>query len=648
MNKTSQLVKIGKNLLRVPAGHPMPSYRIRWSSFDRPLQLLADALVNSTGLRCAIDVGANVGDSLAQICHRSNVPVLCVEPADEYYATLLQNIESVGIGTPVKALIAEHGSAADKRLVVNAGTARLVDAGAESSATATMSLDQLLDAYPQFRDADLLKIDTDGYDLDVLESGRNWIARQQPALFFEFDMTFGRATMSDGLAALERLAGVGYRYFLFFDNFGHLVHDLDRSSTSFDGALRYLRSNVTHGKVAYYFDVLALPASGAPAREALLAAYEARLADQAPPRIAVVRLDNLGDHVLGSGLFKALRAAYPKSPITAVVNEPVAGLYARCPYIDNLVALPERKAYLGSQGELNGIARHLAGLGGFDLVINPRFAEDYYLAGLFCRALAAPGGAVIGFRQVRTPYEKYDANSHFTRLIEGPETLHASAYTALLAEALELPSAEVTPQTWYAPEDLEAVTRRLGVKGPYIVVGCGASFTFKLPDDSVYSSLGNELASHPRWQIVVVGDARESSAAQALIDGIADNGRVVSAVGAMPLPELAALLGNAALFIGPDAGPKHMAAAEGTPVIELAWVPDDYPDDSRGPDTAGRAWSPVGAPSITIAPDSDVFWARRASPEFSQQRIAGLDAEKLALQVRALLEFSALQERAVA
>lgn len=637
MSTLEQWVKIGKNLLHVPAGHPMPRYRVQWGCFDRPLQWLASALDSLDRLPCAIDVGANIGDSLAQICHQRNLPVLCIEPATEYLGALEANIERIGSGAAVRALIAD-GELSERKLVTGAGTARLVEDHSGNGGTSTVPLEALLDEWPAFQKATLVKIDTDGFDLDVIRSGWPWIIKAKPALFFEFDMTFGRATINDGRSMLEQLVAIGYRYFLLFDNFGHLVYDLDLHADSFDTALRYLRSNITHGKVAYYFDIAALPDDGGALRQAVLAEVDATLADAAPTRIAVVRLDNLGDHVLGSGLFRSLRLAHPKSQITAIINQSVAGYYARCPHIDNIVALPDRKAYLSEQTVLDAVGLQLGSLGGFDLVINPRFAEDYYLAGMFCKSLARPGASVVGFRQQRSPYEGYDANTYFTRLINAPETLHAATYAAALVGALGFDANAALPEAWYLPEDRDIVVRRLGLQRPYVVVGCGASFPFKLPSDLAYEAAGRSLAEHAlHATIVVIGDSGEASAVHALRRGLGAAPELVSAIGTMPLPELCALIAGASLYVGPDAGPKHIAAAVGVPVVELAWVPADYPDWSRGIHTAGRAWSPFTPASIVVSPDAAQFWSRRRSPDFATARACGHDAAALDAAIAGLL-----------
>src|SRR5690348_15693380 len=103
------------------------------------------------------------------------------------------------------------------------------------------------------------------------------------------------------------------------------------------------------------------------------------MADQ---RIAVVRLDSLGDHVLGSGFLTALRSCYTDSRITLVLPAGLADLYARCRTVDDLRPIPYWGHDLRHRERLDQVIGDLGAHGPFDLVINPRFAEDYYRAGI--------------------------------------------------------------------------------------------------------------------------------------------------------------------------------------------------------------------------------------------------------------------------
>lgn len=354
-------------------------------------------------------------------------------------------------------------------------------------------------------------------------------------------------------------------------------------------------------------------------------------------RIAVVRLDNLGDHVLGAGLFGALRSRCPRSRLVAVVSAPVAELYARCPALDTLVTLPSPSAYLNDSALWARVLHHLSGIPKFDVVVNPRFAEDYYAAGAICSAIAAPQARVVGFRQARSPIAGYEPNGFYKELLEAPATLHTAKYADLVATAVMGRAVTAPPEVWFQPADWIRVSQRLGlVSRSYVAVGIGASFAFKRPSLDIYRRVLTRLLAEP-GPVVLIGTAQESAHAEALRAMLPESGRVVLATGSLRLYELAALLRHARLYVGPDAGPKHMAAASRTPVVEIAWVPADHPATSRGNFTGGLCWNAWNTVTRVVYPSREVFDRSLRDSQFPQRPISGIDPSHIDRAIDELL-----------
>jgi len=354
------------------------------------------------------------------------------------------------------------------------------------------------------------------------------------------------------------------------------------------------------------------------------------------PSIAVVRLDNLGDHVLGAGLLTALRATYPQSRIAVVIPAGLADLYRHCPAINHLVAAPAKEQYLQQTVRYLQILGELRRAEKFDLVINPRYAEDHYLAAPICQALGAPGARIVGFRQDATPYPGYDPNSFFTELVEAPADLHASRYAAVMAKHLGA-TAAAEPVVWFSGADVAAVHARYSLEGePYVVVGCGASFPYKLPSPELYQHLMARLTSIWGGRIVLVGAAADQPLGAVILQQF-PAGKITSTIGELSLHELSALLSGARLYVGPDSGPIHMAAATGIAVIELGWVPANYPRTSRGGGTAGWCWSPWSSRGVSVRPDPAAFARRTTTPEFAQQPISDIPTAELNAALAAAL-----------
>jgi ADP-heptose:LPS heptosyltransferase len=318
-----------------------------------------------------------------------------------------------------------------------------------------------------------------------------------------------------------------------------------------------------------------------------------------PKKIALVRLDNLGDHVLGSGLLHALGSQYRRAEIIALVPAKLLGLYRHCPYAKAAAAASLRAEFLHT----------------FDWVIFPRYQHDHYGAWQYAEKIAKANARLVAFSFLVPSLRQR------IEFVPAEPDRHVTYYALAMAEYLRS-SYDAAPRLWSSAADFEALRAEWGLEDRrYVVVGLGASFPFKCPPPEVYRRIMLRLDQYG-LRVLVVGLDSEADFAQ---DLALWRPRVTSLAGKLDLPLLAALLSHAELYIGPDAGPKHMAAAGGTPVIELSWVPEDYPRTSSGDLTAGWCWHPFGVPYRTIAPSSKVFWPRFRTDAFYREPIAGLN-----------------------
>jgi len=103
----------------------------------------------------------------------------------------------------------------------------------------------------------LLKIDTDGFDCQIILSSLPLLAEMRPVLFFEYDPNLFRDKQPDGFVVFERLREIGYGHFLFYDNEGDYLAltkaDDTRLLRDLDGYFRGRQSE-------FYADVCAVQA----------------------------------------------------------------------------------------------------------------------------------------------------------------------------------------------------------------------------------------------------------------------------------------------------------------------------------------------------------------------------------------------------
>ena len=271
MGDPAVAVTVGEQALVVPLSHDLPLYQTRYPDYSENLGRVAAALVAAEPGASIVDIGANVGDSVAIIRHRvADVPILCIEGDDHFLPYLRRNVRGLEEAVEVAAVYVRYSAGAGEReltVVRSRGTAQLVDrAGAlHSPAVTTQSLGSILADHPNFARPALIKLDTDGHDADILLQAEAVLAACVPVVFFEFDpqMASGAGGV-DPQAALELLARLGYRRALFFTNTGALADTLDADSWS--SAAPALTANAGPGRPIAYFDVCAFGPGHARAR----------------------------------------------------------------------------------------------------------------------------------------------------------------------------------------------------------------------------------------------------------------------------------------------------------------------------------------------------------------------------------------------
>jgi FkbM family methyltransferase len=214
--------------LYMPWAHLLPDYAKSRPTYGQNLVDLAAGLAarSTTGAPLQVlDVGANIGDSAAQIIARTNGRVLCVE-GDPYWAEFLRK----NLGSEPRAVIEEvlltgdEGEWATSAPVREGGTTRFSqDTGATGTTGSlpALSARALRAKHTEFDQLRLVKSDTDGFDPVLVPAVLHAWSDVGPVVFFEFDPGLARiADERDPNLLWEELAGLGYDHLLIWDNTG--------------------------------------------------------------------------------------------------------------------------------------------------------------------------------------------------------------------------------------------------------------------------------------------------------------------------------------------------------------------------------------------------------------------------------------------
>jgi len=199
----------------------LPDFQKAHPKYDKFLPIISKYINQNEMI---IDIGANVGYTLASMVDENPNPIyLCIEPEDEYYSYLLKNVDIIKKEIPnlkvhlLKQFVGNQIS--NVFLDKKGGTAKanLIGGNIKSK-----TLDDILNDFENIEKINLLKVDTDGFDYDVLESALKTIKKYKPILFFEcyYELEYQKTNYKN---IIKKLQSLGYFHWTLFDNYGEKI-----------------------------------------------------------------------------------------------------------------------------------------------------------------------------------------------------------------------------------------------------------------------------------------------------------------------------------------------------------------------------------------------------------------------------------------
>jgi lipopolysaccharide heptosyltransferase II len=269
---------------------------------------------------------------------------------------------------------------------------------------------------------------------------------------------------------------------------------------------------------------------------------------------------------------RALRQRFQSARISYLVEPAGAPVVERSPHIDDVIVAPRA-------GGLNGLAAEAALIRRlrrqrFDLAIDfhggPRASILTWLSGA----------------RERVGYDVAGRGWMYTRRVERPRALRArhsvvNQWDLLSVLGIELPQPGAMPVEMPVDANVAlAVRRRLNAAGAadddrVIVLHVSAGNPFRRWPIASFAAVASDLVrGDRRHRVVITSGPSELDAANRVIAearaGLPEPERPrVLSCGEFSLAELRALVECAALYIGGDSGPLHIAATSRVPIVGL-------------------------------------------------------------------------------
>ena len=315
-------------------------------------------------------------------------------------------------------------------------------------------------------------------------------------------------------------------------------------------------------------------------------------------RVLVLRLERIGDLIMSLPALHALRNLAPGARIDLVTGDWNAGLAGQ---IDGIDGVETMNAPWLARGEGGGTWRALLRQAGawrarqYDLAIN--LEGDIRSNILLARAGArwSAGFGMAGGSPLLDVDVRFDPDSHTAvngvRLVRA--AFGAPAVQAWPAEgraaAARLPRAALAIPAAARAEADALLAPAAG--RPRVGLHIGAGRAVKEWPASRMADAGAWAARERDAAIVLTGSAADRAQADAVRRALPPGATIIDTIGSAPLLTLAAVLSRLALFISPDTGPMHLAAALGTPLVALF-----------GPSSPER-WGPLSADARIVRVD---------------------------------------------
>lgn len=219
--------RIGQVNLQMPLSHQLPYFRRVFPQYSSNVGRIGAAVHDKYPDLSLIDVGANVGDTVAIVRQYAHYPILCVEGSTAYVPLLQRNVEHLGDVEVEASFVGRASGPAAATLRSVGGTAHLAPGSVSQGSILLHSLGDIVMRHPRFGRARLLKSDTDGMDCQIITGAVEYLASVRPVVFFEYDPDLTARSGDKAIHVFDVLEGIGYQYALVYENTGDLMLLLD-------------------------------------------------------------------------------------------------------------------------------------------------------------------------------------------------------------------------------------------------------------------------------------------------------------------------------------------------------------------------------------------------------------------------------------
>ncbi|MGB3242325.1 MAG: glycosyltransferase family 9 protein, partial [Candidatus Omnitrophota bacterium] len=295
-------------------------------------------------------------------------------------------------------------------------------------------------------------------------------------------------------------------------------------------------------------------------------------------RILLMRMDHIGDIIMATAVLKPLREAFPEAQIDLIVSSWGADLIKNNPYTSRVIEFDpvwfDRKRSAGIFSQARGV-KDLARIikeGKYDAAVDLRGDLRHilalFLSDIKCRvSYGITGGGFLLTHEV--PYRE---GTH--------ETEHSMDLVRVLGVSSGKPEVSIS-LPGEANKRSDRVLEEDDISAPYAVFHAFPGHATKLWKNENFSRVIDYVAKEKNAAAVLVGAGEDKKEASDIISMATE--KAYDLTGRTDWGTLTGILKKAALFVGVDSAPAHIAAALGVPTVVVFSSVNDP-----------RQWAPKG------------------------------------------------------
>ena len=292
---------------------------------------------------------------------------------------------------------------------------------------------------------------------------------------------------------------------------------------------------------------------------------------QTVKKVLLVRLDNLGDVLLTTPAFHAVKTALPNASLMLLASSIGAQVAALNPDIDDVMVYPApwmdpwRKMLQDSEREQRTIAELKARQ--FDgAIIFTSFRQSPLPSAYLCYLADIPlrvAASIDGPGSLLT-----------TRYKHADTIIHEVEHNLNLVRALGMDTDErdlVLNVPEQARREITHLLSTYNTHRPLVVVHPGCTMPARTYPWEMYVEVINLLVEQMNAFVIVTGMNDERPLVEQILGQVRVENRhaTLAMAGTLPFPQFCALIQSADLTITNNTGPMHISAAVKTPVIAL-------------------------------------------------------------------------------